>query len=326
MFRKYILPLLALAGVGVGILAATRSARVTPAALPVSSAPQPPYRTFVAGAGIVEANTENIAIGTQLPGIVAKIYVQIGSSVKAGDLLFTIDDRAQRALVSSRQAAVQVADAQLADAKYELNAAEILAAQKITSIEERDRFAVQKAEAQLAQARADLTSAETDLDRLTVRAPVDGQVLQLKVRLGEFAPTGVLAQPLILLGSVSPLHVRVDVDENDAWRVRLGASAVGFLRGNKEINTPLSFVRFEPYVVPKQSLTGDTTERVDTRVLQVIYSFERGDLPMFVGQQMDVFVDASEPPQDAGETVNGRRVPSTPPEVSTNRPGVGPIR
>ena len=218
--------------------------------------------------------------------------------------MFTIDDRAQRVLVSSRQAAVQVAEAQLADTKYELNLAEILAAKNITSIEERDkdRFTAQIAEAQLAQARADLKSAETDLDRLTVRAPVDGQVLQLKVRLGEFAPTGVLEQPLILFGSVLPLHLRVDVDENDAWRVRPGASAIGFLRGNKEINTPLSFVRFEPYVIPKQSLTGDSTERVDTRVLQVIYSFERGDLPMFAGQQMDVFIDASKQPQNWGET------------------------
>jgi len=304
MFRKYILPLLALAGVGVGVLAAVRSANITPAALPVSDAPQPPYRAFVAGAGIVEASTENIAIGTQIPGIVAKLFVQIGSSVKAGDPLFTIDDRAQRALVTSRQAAVQVAEAQLADANYELHLAETLAAQKITSVEERDRdrIAGKKGEAELAQACADLKSGETDLDRLTVRAPVDGEVLQLKVRLGEFAPTGVLAQPLILFGCVSPLHVRVDVDENDAWQVRSGASATGFLRGNKEINTPLSFVRFEPYVIPKQSLTGDSTERVDTRVLQVIYSFERGDLPMFAGQQMDVFIDASKQPQNQGET------------------------
>ena len=159
------------------------------------------------------------------------------------------------------------------------------------------RFAAQKAEAQLVQARAELKSGETDLERLIVRAPVDGQVLQLKVHPGEFAPdaaTAVGQPPLILFGSVTPLHVRVDVDENDAWRVRAGATASGYLRGNKNIKVPLTFVRFEPYVVPKKSLTGDSTERVDTRVLQVIFSFERGDLPIFVGQQMDVFIDAPE--------------------------------
>ena len=127
-----------------------------------------------------------------------------------------------------------------------------------------------------------------------MRAPVDGQVLQLKVHLGEFAPeaaTAVGEPPLILLGSVTPLHVRVDVDENDAWRVRAGATAIGYLRGNKHITTPLTFVRFEPFVVPKRSLTGDSTERVDTRVLQVVFSFERRDLPIYVGQQMDAFID-----------------------------------
>ena len=296
MVRKYILPALALAGVVVGIVAAVRSARVTPPAAPVANAPQPPYQTFVAGAGIVEANTENIAIGTQIAGIVSKIYIQIGSCVKAGDPLFTIDERAQLALVGSQQAAVKVAEANLDDARYELKLAEALAVDKIISVEVRDtnRFAVETSEAQLIQARANLKSAETDLDRLTVRAPVDGQVLQLKVHLGEYAPGGVLQQPLILFGGITPLNLRVDVDENDAWRVRAGAPAIGFLRGNKDIKTPLKFVRFEPYVIPKVSLTGEGTERVDTRVLQVIYSFERGTLPVFLGQQMDVYIDAAE--------------------------------
>jgi hypothetical protein len=62
----------------------------------------------------------------------------------------------------------------------------------------------------------------------------------------------------------------------------------------------------EPYVVPKRSLTGDSTERVDTRVMQVIYSFNQADLHVFPGQLMDVYIEdrahqpakpaASEPP------------------------------
>jgi HlyD family secretion protein len=52
----------------------------------------------------------------------------------------------------------------------------------------------------------------------------------------------------------------------------------------------------EPYVTPKTSLTGSSTERVDTRVLQVIYSFDRNALPAYVGQQMDVFIETPEAP------------------------------
>jgi hypothetical protein len=44
-------------------------------------------------------------------------------------------------------------------------------------------------------------------------------------------------------------------------------------------------------VLPKRSLTGDSQERVDTRVLQIIYAFEPGALPVFVGQQVDVYID-----------------------------------
>jgi hypothetical protein len=53
----------------------------------------------------------------------------------------------------------------------------------------------------------------------------------------------------------------------------------------------LRFVRVEPYVIPKRNLTGDSTERVDTRVLQVIFSLDPG-ARVYAGQQLDVFVDA----------------------------------
>jgi hypothetical protein len=94
------------------------------------------------------------------------------------------------------------------------------------------------------------------------------------------------------MGSIEPLLVRVDIDETETWRVRPGRHALARLRGNPEISVPLTFIRFEPYVLPKRSLTGDTTERVDTRVLQVIYAFPPDDFPAFVGQQVDVFIAA----------------------------------
>jgi len=56
-------------------------------------------------------------------------------------------------------------------------------------------------------------------------------------------------------------------------------------------------VRFEPYIVPKKSLTGDSIERVDTRVLQVIYNIAQTDLPIFAGQQMDVYIESPDPLQ-----------------------------
>ncbi len=147
------------------------------------------------------------------------------------------------------------------------------------------------AKSEVAQAEAQLKQVETNLERLTTRSPITGVILQNKVRLGQYAQCGPLSEPLMILGSTTPLHVRADVDEEDAGRVRSGAAAVASPRGNGSLRIPLEFVRFEPYVVPKKSLTGDSTERVDTRVLQVIYRVKDTDAPLHVGQQMDVYIE-----------------------------------
>ena len=128
--------------------------------------------------------------------------------------------------------------------------------------------------------------------RPVVKASIDGAILKVNVRLGEYAQAGVLSDPLVTMGSVDPLHVRVDIDETETWRIRPGHAALARLRGNPEISAPLTFVGFEPYVLAKRSLTGDTTERVDTRVLQAIYEFAPSAFPAFVGQQVDVFIAA----------------------------------
>jgi len=150
---------------------------------------------------------------------------------------------------------------------------------------------VQVAEAEIASAEAQLQQTETEIARMTVRAPLRGVVLQVNLRAGEFAPSGALQTPLMLFGRLDRMNLRVDVDENDAWRFRSNAAAVAFVRGNRELKTELTFERVEPYVVPKRSLTGDSTERVDTRVMQAVYSFDRSKLPVYVGQQMDVFIE-----------------------------------
>jgi len=88
--------------------------------------------------------------------------------------------------------------------------------------------------------------------------------------------------------------VRVDIDEFDIARFDSKAQASAVPRGSLQERYPLKFVRVEPFVVPKKSLTGDNTERVDTRVLQVIYECDpAGRPPLFVGQQLEVFIEAA---------------------------------
>lgn len=148
--------------------------------------------------------------------------------------------------------------------------------------------------AALARAEAEVAQIEINLERLVVRALQAGRVLQVNVRPGEFvgAPAN---QPLVILGNIERLHVRVDIDEYDIPRFHSGQPAVAVPRGSLQERYPLEFIRVEPFVIPKRSLTGDTTERVDTRVLQVIYEFDpTGRPPLFVGQQVEVFIDVEE--------------------------------
>jgi len=150
------------------------------------------------------------------------------------------------------------------------------------------------ARANVELAEAQVLQTKTDLDRALVRAPRDGVVLQVNVREGEYVGTPP-GQALMLLGAVNDkVHVRVDINEHDIPRFRPGAPARASLRGDPRQDFPLTFVRVEPYVLPKKSLTGDNTERVDTRVLQVIYAVEARYRPLYVGQQVDVFIEAPE--------------------------------
>lgn len=151
---------------------------------------------------------------------------------------------------------------------------------------------IEVARADVEQAQKQVERVQADLTRLTVTAPMTGTILQCKVRAGEYAPAGVLAQPLILMGATEQLHVRADIDEKDAWRFEAGRAAVGSVRGNAGVRYPLTFVRVEPYVVPKKSLTGDATERVDTRVLQAIYALPK-EAKLYLGQQMDIAIESA---------------------------------
>lgn len=306
--KRWIIPIIAAFALIAGIISVLRSQPRREATTPPVQPPASAFAHNVAAVGLVETSTENIAIGSHLPGVVEKVFVTVGDPVKAGASLFKIDDRNLRAQLGQAEAAeqaanarVSVASAALDDLKLQLKFAEDVTDPRAISAEEvtRRRSAVQTAKAKLSEAEADVATAKsqiamvkTELQRSVVSSPIAGEVLQVKIRAGEFAVAGATATPMILLGRAKPLYLRVDVDEHEAWRVHPEANATAAVRGNADLTTPLKFVRFEPFVLPKKSLTGDSTERVDTRVLQVIYRVQRDDLRLFVGQQMDVFIDA----------------------------------
>lgn len=322
MIRKYLLPVFALFGVAAAIAMVDEGNRTPSVTKPLFQPAEATFSSYIFGPGIVEASTENISIGTPVPGIVTAIYVKWGQQVKSGAPLFKVDSRDLEARLLPANSKVTEAEAQLLAATANINAAKATLAKAENHLRagqglvpgvsisaedlanrtfdvEADKAALDSAEAQVQQINAQIASAKAQVQQIkdeiqlrTVRAPVAGSILQRKIRLGEYAQTGVLATPLMVLGNDTVLYVRVDIDQSDAWRFQPDATAVAYMRGNAIMKTALRYVRTDPYVVPRALLTGDATQRTDTRVLQVIYRFDRASLPAYVGQLMDVFIQA----------------------------------
>jgi multidrug efflux pump subunit AcrA (membrane-fusion protein) len=134
---------------------------------------------------------------------------------------------------------------------------------------------VEVARADLAQAQAQVDAAQVLLDRRTVRSPINGTVLKRNIEPGQFAAAEPRAAAIVL-GDLATLHVRARVDEEDLPMLHDGAGGQARIRGRMPINVPLRMLRIEPLAQPKTELSGDTTERVDTRVLEVVFEVQPG--------------------------------------------------
>jgi multidrug efflux pump subunit AcrA (membrane-fusion protein) len=296
-FTRVVMPVIA----GLGILFAAfmvvagqpDRSRIDPPERP-PSAPAALASGTVSGAGVVEPSSELIEVGAQSAGLVTRVAVQVGDRVARGQLLFTVDSRNAQASVKEARAAVALARSRVRSAAVDLDAAQrqlniytsvedpraIAEQQLIDRRSQRDqaaaRLAVARAEVDSSEAR--LGSAQTTAGLLEVRSPRAAQILQVRTRVGQYATAGPgqgNSDPLMILGETQPLHVRVDIDESEIHRAGFGQPAVVSPRGNAGIRVQAGFVRAEPLVVPKRSLTNDQTERVDVRVLQLIYALPR---------------------------------------------------
>lgn len=315
-FSRQVLPVLALLGLILAVYFIATGLPDRALSEPAEEPPRAPQELAnaarVAGAGIVEPSSEVIDIGTAVAGLVTAVRVQPGEYVTKGQPLFQVDDRAIRARIRETDAAIGEARASIADAQAAVatatrqlelyrsvsdpaavSRAEVIRAEGDASAA---RTRLQAARARLGSTQAAQSSATTELSRLVVRAPISGEILAVDIRPGEYVSTVSGSSSFIRMGETRPLHVRIDIDESEAARVALGEPATISPRGASERQVKAAFVRAEPQVVPKRSLTNSAAERVDVRVLQVIYALPESasaeDALFRVGQQVDAYIPA----------------------------------
>lgn len=305
MLRKYFLSSIAIIGAIIGLLVVFWSQKKQPTPPIPFKPPKSPYVHAIFGEGIVEA-AQNISVGSPFSEVITKVFVVEGDKVKKGDPLFQLDIRRLEAEAKTINSQIQVARINLQNKKTQFAFYERLEDKKAVSEQsyQQTYFALQEAKEQVKVVQAQLEEVKTNIERSLIRSPVNGEILQINIHVGEIAPNvtpissktilpyGSSQFPLILMGNIEPFYIRIDIDEEDAWRFQKNVPATAFVRGNSRMHFPLQFVRVEPYIVPKASFTGQTTERIDTRVLQVLYRFLRNDVPIYAGQILDVFIEA----------------------------------
>ncbi|RBH57572.1 MULTISPECIES: efflux RND transporter periplasmic adaptor subunit [Pseudomonas] len=283
----------AVLGVLAGLVAAYLFGRTPQTPPPVFAPASSPYETAIYANGIIESEQSggsDIVIYPQVAGPVTQLLVHEGQKVTLGMPLVTLDDAVPRANFELAQANLSTARDQYSKrlASYGMDPKSI---SKDTLDTARDTAA---------QAQAALKAAAATLAQYAIKAPANGVVLAINSTVGSYVSSQGAYNtytegftPLLVMSSEQDhLAVRCYIDEILIARLPAPEHIRAQMQiHGTEIKVPLEFVRVQPYVSPKIELSDQRQEKVDLRVLPVIFRFEKKDLPMvYPGQLVDVFI------------------------------------
>jgi ABC exporter DevB family membrane fusion protein len=148
------------------------------------------------------------------------------------------------------------------------------------------------AEADAQRARAQLADAQAKYEKTLIKSPIDGTVLRKHHRNGEsVSNSSTVPDPILTVGDKGVLRVRMDVDETDVNKVRVGQKAyvTADAYGNQKFWGHV--VRVGEQLGPKNVRTDEPTERVDRKILETLVELDKGvEIP--VGLRVDAYVVA----------------------------------
>jgi len=309
--RNKIIFILAFAGVLIGLVSAYIFGIEKKPQPPVFKPASNPYTDGIYAEGIIESyqtSGANINMYPEIPGTISHIFVDEGNAVKKGAPLIQIDDSVQRATVEQQKAQVELASASFKSAEDQLNKQKKSYELEPRSVSKNDldnaENAVNVARANVEVMRKQYELSQTLLSKYSIKAPADGVILSINTSVGSYISaqgtyntyTQGFSPILVMGGSQTYIGVRCYIDEILIHRLPKTShmKATMHIRGT-DIDIPLEYVRVQPYVSPKIELSNQRAERVDVRVLPVIFRFERPkNISIYPGQLVDVYISAAE--------------------------------
>jgi HlyD family secretion protein len=272
--------LLVVVGAGIGYFALRRSSSNSDVTFKVAAVDRGTIEQTVTATGQLSA-VVTVLVGSQVSGIIQKLGADFNSQVKEGQIVAQIEPTRFKANLEQARASLKNAQASLAKAtvnhqaaRREFERAKELAEKQVIGAAELDdlqakydltRVEVQSAEAQVAQARASVGMAQVDLERTTIRSPIDGTVLQRAVDVGQTVAASLSAPTLFTIAQdLSKMEVRAAIDEADVGKLREGLEARFSVDAHpgREFVATIHQIRSNPNV-QQNVVTYDAILRVD---------------------------------------------------------------
>lgn len=267
-----------------------------------------PYESGVYAVGIIEGEQPtgtNIDVFPEVAGTVTSIHAKEGQIIKQGEILMTLEDSVQTALVSKDIAQVALAKASLATAQDQLHKFENAYRHHHAAVSRNDldnaRNSVKSAQENVMIATKQLAADQAILNKYTIVAPVDAKVIRIATAVGNYVSarggydsyTQTLLPPIQLIAENTHLVVRCFL--NEILAPKLPAThpleATLFIRGLNNQSVPLTFVELQPYTQPSIRLNSGNRTRIDARALPILFKFSNNHHPtIYPGQFVDVYI------------------------------------
>jgi HlyD family secretion protein len=265
---------------GVVYFAVRRSAADNPVVFKTEKIGRGAVEQVVTATGQLNA-VVTVQVGSQVSGIIQKLYADFNSQVKEGQVIAQIDPTRIKANLDQANAALKNAQASTVrarvnhdQAKRNLDRAQALIEKQVIGAAEQEeakarvelaQVELASSEAQVAQARANVASARVDLERTTIKAPIDGTVLQRAVDVGQTVAASLQAPTIFTIAQdLSKMEVRAAIDEADVGKLREGLDARFTVDAHpgREFVATIHQIRSNPNV-QQNVVTYDAILRVD---------------------------------------------------------------